>query len=269
MMKPFARSCLGRWRLPAAALFGLAVFACGGTDAADEQLTVFAAASCADWVQELPGREGLRLQFGPSSGLARQIADGAPADVFITAHRSWIDYLIERERVAGEPISFAQNSLVCIALESAEFVGDAPTDLARLASALLSDDRIAIADESVPAGDYARQALGHAAQLEALRTHFVGQDDARSTLRAVTQGQAKIGFVYASDAAGEGLRILFTMNPASHDAIQYWACAVRSNREPGEAEAFLTGLSLTETQVLLQRHGFQVENAPALAPQHQ
>lgn len=227
--------------------------------AGGDSLTVFAAASCADWVAdlgELPSTPNLKLQFGPSSGLARQIADGAPADVFITAHKRWIEYLIEADKVEGQPTSFASNSLVCIALKSTTFEGPAPSNLGSLADALKADDRIAIADESVPAGDYTRQALTSANLLPTLKPHFVGQDDARSTLRAVTQGQAKVGFVYASDANLESIQTLFALDPSTHETIHYWACAVRGQTQVAQALAFIGSLQSAPVQDLLQRSGF-------------
>ncbi|MCP5021660.1 MAG: molybdate ABC transporter substrate-binding protein [bacterium] len=224
-----------------------------------EALTVFAAASCADWVTDLvklPSTASLRLQFGPSSGLARQIADGAPADVFITAHKRWIEYLIEADRVDGQPISFAYNSLVCVALKSTTFEGPAPRNLGSLADALQTDDRIAIADESVPAGDYTRQALTSANLLPTLKPYFVGQDDARSTLRAIAQGQAKVGFVYASDAQLASLQSLFTLDPSTHETINYWACAIRGRTQNTQALVFIESLQSVRVQDLLQRSGF-------------
>ncbi|MBL4770799.1 MAG: molybdate ABC transporter substrate-binding protein [Planctomycetes bacterium] len=250
--------------LPALWLILLAVLplcACGNkaSEASPNRLTVFAAASCTDWIEDLPQSGPLRLQFGPSSGLARQIADGAPADIFITAHKRWIDHLEEAGKVEGQPISFANNSLVCIALKSTTFEGDSPSSLGNLVDALKVDDRIAIADESVPAGDYTRQALKVAGQFKALAPFFVGQDDARSTLRAVSQGQAKVGFVYASDVRGESHRVLFPLDESSHDAIQYWACVISGREANGQAEAFLKGLLSAPTRELLGRHGFKAE----------
>ncbi len=226
----------------------------------DGTLRIFAAASCADWVSDLeerPDSPDLKLQFGPSSGLARQIADGAPADILITAHMRWIDYLIDAGKVEGQPTSFASNSLVCIALKSTTFEGPTPGDLNSLAGALKTDDRIAIADESVPAGDYTRQALTSANLLPTLKPYFVGQDDARSTLRAVTQGQAKVGFVYASDANLESIQTLFAIDPSTHEAIYYWACAVRAKTQNPSATTFLESLHSTAVQDLLRESGFQ------------
>ncbi|MDF1838530.1 MAG: molybdate ABC transporter substrate-binding protein [Planctomycetota bacterium] len=255
----------------AALALGMALAACSSGESTPGKLTVFAAASCADWVEDLPGRNNMRLQLGPSSGLARQIADGAPADVFITADGRWIDFLGERGLVDGPRIAFARNSLVCVALQSTTFENSAPTSLAELSGALSVDDRISIADESVPAGDYARQALSHASQLEPLRPHFVGQDDARSTLRSVIQGQAKVGFVYASDALLDRVRILFPLDSNTHDAIQYWACSIRRDvpSMSGAAHGFLLDLHSAPVQDLLLRSGFQLEKPIGHLPQHQ
>ncbi|MFT5198780.1 MAG: molybdate transport system substrate-binding protein [Planctomycetota bacterium] len=255
-------------RVVITSLLSLCFIACsdeGHRNHADT-LTVFAAASCAEWVQNLPNGVDLKLQFGPSSGLARQIADGAPAQVFITAHKRWIEYLQGKGRVEGEPVAIARNTLVCVALDSMTFEKGAPTSLADLTRALKADDRIAIADESVPAGDYARQALIHAGQIEHLQPYFVGQDDARSTLRAVTQGQAKVGFVYASDAQLAHVRRLFTLDPATHDPIQYWACVIRKPSPSQTAAMFLAELRSSPVQDLLQRSGFQAENPTDPAP---
>jgi molybdate transport system substrate-binding protein len=122
------------------------------------------------------------------------------------------------------------------------------------------DDRIAIADASVPAGEYVRQALTAAGQIETLSELFVGQDDAGSTLRAVTLGQAKVGFVYASDARSAEFRILFRLDPKTHDPIRYWACAIQGEDPSPAASQFLTGLRTQAVQDVLRRHGFAPVN---------
>ena len=138
--------------------------------------------------------------FGASSTLARQIRDGAPADVFLSASPDWVDFLREGGALAGEPIVLARNRLVCVASHGSPLAAQGAVDPRALLDRIGAEGRVAIADEGVPAGEYARAALAHLGLLDAFTPHLVGQPDVRAVLHAVEIGELGAGFVYSTDA---------------------------------------------------------------------
>jgi molybdate transport system substrate-binding protein len=226
-----------------------------------EPVTVFAAASLSEVVNALGARfEGaaLRTSFGASSELARQIRDGAPADVFLSASPEWVEFLREAERVDGEPLVFARGELVAVAAPGSGLREKGARDAASLEGALAPADRVAIADAGVPAGEYARQALAHQGLAEAYRRRLVGQKDVRAVLHAVERGELAAGFVYASDARVAKVDVLFAFDPASHAPIEYLAVAVRGAPRPEAARRFLGFLRGEAARAVLAEAGFRL-----------
>jgi molybdate transport system substrate-binding protein len=220
------------------------------------ELRVFAAASMTELVNALAARfEGAAVKpsFGASSELARQIADGAPADVFVSAGPDWVDFLREKGLLAGDASGFAGNELVAIAPAGS---GLAATDAASLVQGLAPGDRVAIADAGVPAGEYARQALGSLGVLARYQPLLVGQKDARAVLNAVERGETKAGFVYATDARVAKVERLFAFPAGSHDPILYYAAVVKASPRQAEAERFVTFLRGPVARELLVGAGF-------------
>src|SRR5574338_32086 len=212
---------------------------------APEKLRVLAAASLTEVVEVLAKRfEGAQVvtSFGASSELARQIEDGAPADVFVSASPEWVDFLREAGALDGEAVVIARNELVCIAPKGSPLASRGAADPKGLLGLLEQGELVAIADEGVPAGEYARKALAHAGLLEAYRPHLVGQKDVRAVLHAVERGEVQAGFVYATDARVASVEHLFAFDPASHPPIEYHAAALRGARTPAEARHFVAWL---------------------------
>lgn len=237
------------------------VAACGerGEDDGRPELLVFAAASATDVVAELASGYAdarVRTSFGASSDLARQIADGAPADVFVSASRRWIDHLDGRGALVGEPRTLARNALVCVVPPGSPL--PSLDDASALAAALRPDDRVAIADAGVPAGEAARESLAATGDLEALRARLVGQVDVRAVLRAVAAGEAAAGFVYATDARAAAVELRFALDPATHAPVELVAAVVAGSRAPEAARAFLEHVAGTEGRAVLARHGFEL-----------
>lgn len=222
-------------------------------------LRVFAAASLTEVVGALAaGYEGARVEpsFGASSALARQIRDGAPADVFVSASPAWIGFLRDAGALASEPVVLARNRLVCVASRRSG-LGDRGIDGPRaLLEALGPGGRVAIADEGVPAGAYARAALAHRGLLDAYLPHLAGQRDVRAVLHAVEQGWLPAGFVYATDARVADVALLFAFDPSGHPPIEYRAAVVRDARHAEQARRFLDHLQDDEARALLARAGF-------------
>lgn len=238
----------------------LALLGAAPVRAAEEKLTVFAAASLTGVVQALAKRfEGapLRTSFGASSELARQIRDGAPADVFLSASPEWIDFLREAGRVDGEPVVFARGELVAIAPSGSGLRAKGAADAATLLEkGLAPGDRVAIADAGVPAGEYARQALGNLGLAEAYRPRLVGQKDVRAVLHAVAQGEVRAGFVYATDARVAPVDVLFAFDPGTHAPIEYLAAVVRDSQRAELSRRFVQFLGGGEARAALARAGF-------------
>jgi molybdate transport system substrate-binding protein len=181
-------------------------------EASQEQaqaITVYAASSLKELVAELSqawtARTGqaVRLQFEASSALARQIQEGAPADVFITAAPEWLDRLRLVER-----FDWLSNRLVCVVKG-----GTGAFDLR-------SAQSLAMANEQVPAGKYAAAALAHLGIRPPARTIY--GSNVRDVLSKVSQGGAQAGIVYATDAAIDpGVMVAFTFPEESHPKIVY------------------------------------------------
>lgn len=219
---------------------------------------VLAAASLTEVVGALAQRfEGTPVvpSFGASSELARQIKDGAPADVFVSASPEWIDFLREAQALDGDAVVMARNELVAIAPKASPLAG-AVRDPRALRERLAQGDLVAIADEGVPAGDYARKSLEKLGLLEAYRPHLAGQKDVRAVLHAVEQGEVQAGFVYATDAKVAAVERLFAFDPATHPPIEYHAAALRGAAHPAEARRFVAFLKSETARSVLSAAGF-------------
>jgi molybdate transport system substrate-binding protein len=235
------------------------IASCGGAESG--RVAVFAAASTTDVVTALAADFGepVSPSFGSSSSLARQIADGAPADVFISANRRWIDYLHERQRLDGDAIVFATNRLVCVTPPGASPLDSGAqhaSPLRALLGSLGPRDRVAIADEGVPAGEYARQSLRAAGLLEQFQPRLVGQADVRAVLRAVANREVAAGFVFATDA--RGVDVLFEMS--GHEPIEYFAAVVKDARNANAARRFVEYLRGEKAREVLTQAGFTLPN---------
>jgi len=241
------------------ALFALAFAAGAQAQATKPQLRVLAAASLTEVVAELGERfeeASLQTSFAASSELARQIGDGAPADVFLSASPEWTAFLREKGALSGEPIVFASNRLVCIAPRGSALVAKGPKDLAALAAALAAGDLVAIADAGVPAGEYARESIAAAGLSDRLRPLLVGRKDVRAVLQSVESAEMNAGFVYATDARVADVAVLFALDPKTHAPIAYEAAVVRASDQRALAEQFLTFLRSAAARAVLTEAGF-------------
>jgi molybdate transport system substrate-binding protein len=251
-------------------LLGLAATVLAGTPALAQPapLTVFAAASLQDglrvleplWRQGGGERPPLRFSFAASSALARQIEQGAPADLFASADEDWMDYLATRELIRPETrIAPLGNALVLVA------PADRPLEVALapgvdLAALLGPQGRLAIGDPAhVPAGRYARQALIALGAWEAVVPRLARAGDVRAALLLVQRGEAPLGIVYATDAAAvPGIRIAGRFPEDSHTPITYPFALTR--RAAPAAAALLALLTGPEAAPVWRRLGFQVRS---------
>jgi molybdate transport system substrate-binding protein len=208
-----------RFRLAVCVTLGL-VAGCGNS--ADAPLRVFAAASTREALEQVAAdfraRTGLEvaLNLGPSSELARQIEQGAPADLFLSADESWADFLADKGLAAERRDTLSNRLVVVVPADSALEIHE----LSDLGQARIR--RLALAGPAVPAGRYARQALTAAGVWERVRSRVLEAADVRATLTYVVRGEAEAGFVYATDVQGNpNVRIVVAVEPDLHRPIRY------------------------------------------------
>jgi molybdate transport system substrate-binding protein len=231
-----------------------------------QELTVFAAASLTDamkdvsaqWVQA--GHKTLRLSFGSSSTLARQIEQGAPANLFASADEKWMDYLADKKLIAADTRrDLLGNDLVLIV------PADKPLHVAigpglNLLSLLGASGRVATGDPGhVPVGIYAERALRRLGQWDAIAPRLARTDDVRSALLLVERGEAPAGIVYATDAAvSKAVMVAGTFPADSHDPVSYPFAVTRSG-DTAEARALMTFLAGPQARAIFVARGFKVE----------
>lgn len=226
-------------------------------------LTVFAAASLQNALEEISTaylrRDGARvvLSFAASSTLAKQIERGAPADVYLSADRAWMDYLVQRGRIVeGSRVIVVRNRLVLVApaARARRFEIKAGFPLAQA----LGGGRLALGDPShVPAGRYAKAALESLDLWASVAERLAPCDHVRVALALVARGEAPLGIVYASDVAAEpAVRVVGEFPPASHPPIVYPAGRVSAGRTQRTASAYLSFLRSAAAQAVFVKHGF-------------
>src|SRR6266478_5840408 len=221
MLKKLPRALLALW-LPF--IGGPGWSADGGEPA----IVVFAAASLTNVLQHLgdaytkASSLPVKFSFAASSALARQIENGAPADVFFSADKDWMDYLQTRKLIQAESRrNLLGNRLVLVA-PAASTVSLKIAPQFELAAAL-GRGRLATGDpDSVPAGRYARAALTTLGVWSKVADHIVRAENVRAALAFVERGEVPLGIVYRTDALiDKGVRIVDTFPADSHPPITY------------------------------------------------
>lgn len=231
------------------------------TQADEVPVTVFAAASLATaFAQIEPAFEAetgndLVVSLAGSSALARQIEQGAPADIFISANPGWMDHLEQQGLLEpGTRRDLLRNTLVLVAPASA-----APLALPDDLPDRLGQGKLAMAlVDAVPAGIYGKAALTHLGLWEALEPQVAQADNVRAALALVAVGAAPLGVVYASDALAEPRVTVVAMFPAdSHPPIVYPVADLANRDTPAEA-AFTDWLAGPTARAILTAQGFGV-----------
>ncbi|WP_121061527.1 molybdate ABC transporter substrate-binding protein [Chachezhania antarctica] len=256
-------------RLVLSAVVAIALLPMAGK--AQEPVTVFAAASmktALDEVAALWARDGnppVRIAYAGSSLLARQIDQGAPADLFISANPDWMDWLQDAGMIReSSRRTLLTNALVLIA--APQTIAPGTTDGTVTAgydiAAALGDGRLAVAlVEAVPAGLYAKASLQALEQWDVLQPRLAETDNVRAALRLVASGEAPLGIVYRSDAIAEpAVRVLGTFPADSHPPILYPA-ALLPDAQAGAAP-FLDFLSTPEAKAVFETQGFGTDPHP-------
>jgi molybdate transport system substrate-binding protein len=253
------RRYLHRIVAAAIAMF-LATFAAA---AQDKPLLIFAAASLKTALDEVnmayTAATGVKVtaSYAASSALIRQIEQGAPANVFISADLDWMDYGAARKVIDDATrINLLGNRLVLIASKDSTLdhvAIAAGFDLAGLAG----NSRIATGDiQAVPVGRYAKAALETLGSWDKAAAKFAMTDNVRAALVLVARGEATLGIVYATDAAIEpNVKIVGTFPADSHPAIVYPAAAT-TNAAPN-AGRYLVFLRSAVAKAIFEKNGFE------------
>ena len=224
---------------------------------AHAEVSVFAAASLKGALEEVAeafsAHTDVRISFGSSATMARQISLGAPADLFISANEAWMDDLDRRGLIATKSRSaLLGNNLVLVSA-----IDPAPvTDWSSL-SARLDGQRLALAQvDAAPAGIYAKQALTALGVWEDVAPQVVQADNVRGALAFAATGAVKFAIVYRTDAQAEQrVHVLGQLPAATHDPIRY-PVALIQGRENEQAKAFLDFLTSDAAASIFSAHGF-------------
>jgi molybdate transport system substrate-binding protein len=229
-------------------------------------IIVFAAASTKETVDKIAadfdkmGKGHVVASYASSGDLAKQIQNGAPAAIFLSADKKWMDFLASRNLIVPDSRrDLLGNDLVLVAPVDSK----TPTSTDNLAAAL-GGGKLAIGDpDSVPAGNYARAALKSLNQWQALTPDLVQAKDVRAALAFVERGEAAAGIVYATDAlVTKKVRIVGAFPASSHPPIVY-PVALVAGKDDADARAFYQFLFGPEARTVFLAAGFTVKGGGA------
>ncbi len=251
----------GLWRR-CGALIVLAAALTAAPAAEAAQVLVFAAASLKEALDDVAARYAkdaggkITISYDASSALAKQIENGAPADIFISADLDWMDHLAGKGLIMPDTRSdLLGNHLVLIApRDSTASVRIAPGfPLAKL----LGDGRLAMADTAaVPAGKYGKASLEALGVWAAVAGRVVQAANVRAALALVARGEAPLGIVYQTDAAAEpGVRVVGVFPDDTHPPIVYPVARLTASTSP-DAAAALAYLKSDAARAIFAAHGF-------------
>ena len=245
-------------------LIALALLPGGATHAAD--LTIFAAASLKEALDEnvkaFNAKTGhqVRVSYAGSNTLAKQIENGAPAGLFISADEQWMDYVAQKNLlVPGTRRNLVTNRLVLIAPAT---LGNASTLQLKIApkfalAQALQGGRLALANpDVVPAGKYARAALTTLEVWTDVEKSLTRSENVRASLVLVARGEAPLGIVYATDAKAEPkVRVVDTFAANLHPPVVYPAAVVTGKLNPA-TQSLLDYLGGAEARAVWLKYGF-------------
>lgn len=244
--------------------FSAAMFA-GSPSAAQEKITVFAAASLKNALDavnaacEADVGEQATISYAASSALAKQIEEGAPADVFMSADLDWMKYLSERNLTRPDTeVKLLGNSIVLVAPADSganEVKIEKGFDLA----ALLGGGKLAMGDvKAVPAGKYGKASLETLGVWGTVEGNVAQAENVRAALKLVATGEAALGIVYRTDANAEkGIKVVGVFPEDSHPPIIYPVAQTAGSKDD-QTPAFLKCLQSDKAKVLFEEQGFIV-----------
>ncbi len=232
---------------------------------AQGNVVVFAAASLKNALDEIAttwskdtGKPMPKISYAASSALAKQMEQGAPADLFISADLDWMDYVQGKNLIKTDSrFNLLGNKIVLIApkdskLTTVEIKG---ADLAKA----LAGGRLSMANvDSVPVGKYGKAALEKLGAWSEVKDHLAQAENVRAALLLVARGETPLGIVYATDAAAEpNVKIVGTFPADSHPPIIYPAALAKDSTN-ADAKAFLDFLRSAKARTAFEKQGFTV-----------
>ncbi|MFO1033329.1 MAG: molybdate ABC transporter substrate-binding protein [Hyphomicrobiales bacterium] len=235
-----------------------------GSAHADGGLTVFAAASlktaldavATSWKADT--QKDAAISYAATSALAKQVQEGAPADVFISADMDWMNKLSEAKLIAdGSVVKLLGNDIVLVA--PADSKSEVKIEKGLDLAAALGDGKLAMADvKAVPAGKYGKAALEWLGTWAAVESKVAQAENVRAALKLVATGEASMGVVYTTDAKAEpAVKVLGLFPKESHPEIIYPVGIVAASQNP-DAAAFVAYLQGAKAQAIFKDQGFTV-----------
>jgi molybdate transport system substrate-binding protein len=238
----------------------------GGNGEVQTDVVVFAAASTTNAVTEIGKRYGDRNpgritpSFASSSTLAKQIQSGAPADVYLSANKKWMDFLESGDLIDKDSrVDLLGNRIVLVAPAGRTVKPINVEPGFPLAALLGRDGRLSMGDpEHVPAGIYGKQALENLGAWDPVKDRLAPMKDVRAALVLVERGETPLGLVYATDAAiSKKVRVVGTFPADSHPPIVYPVAAVAGGNSAA-AKRFIDFLRSPESRAIFEKYGFVV-----------
>ena len=224
-----------------------------------EEILVSAAASLTDVLKEISSgyqsksKHTVKFNFGPSTGLARQIEEGAPADMFFSADLAQMDDLDKNGRLEpGTRKNLLSNQLVIVVPSDSKLAIASPKDL------LKSEvKKIALAEPPVPVGVYSSKYLEAEGLWDKIKPKVVPVQDVRATLASVESGNVEAGFVYKTDAAvSKKVKIVYEVPIDKGPKITYPVAIVKESKRKDTARDFLNYVQTPASKELFKKYGF-------------
>ncbi len=248
-------------------LAALLPLSCSKTPPPAAPVRFFAAASTREALEEITKRfrtqTGIpvELNFAASSTLARQIEQGASADLFLSADEAWADYIAARDLVERRR-DLLTNRLVVVAPARSNLKLQEIKDLAGPAI-----QRLALAGSAVPAGRYARETLEHDGIWPQMKDRVIEGADVRGTLAFVDRGEADAGMVYASDITSDPrVRLVLEVKPELHSPILYPLVLVKQAVIPPGAKQLYDYLGSDDCATSFRKMGFGIASTKGSNP---
>jgi molybdate transport system substrate-binding protein len=232
---------------------------------AQDSLVIFAAASMKNALDEVAtgwskdsGKPMPKISYAASSALAKQLEQGAPADLFISADTDWMDYVEKKDLIKKDTrVDLLGNKIVLIAPKDSKATVDVKQgfDLAKA----LAGGKLAMANvDSVPAGKYGKAALEKLGAWDGVKGSVAQAENVRAALLLVARGEAPLGIVYSTDAAAEpNVKIVGTFPADSHPPIIYPVAVTKSAKSP-DAQPFLDLMKSAKARPAFEKQGFAV-----------
>jgi molybdate transport system substrate-binding protein len=249
-----------RKALSVAAVF--VVLAWTQVNARADEILVSAAASLTDVLKEISAgyqakaKHTVKFNFGPSNGLARQIEEGAPADIFFSADLAQMDNLDKNGRLEpGTRKNLLSNQLVIIVPADSKLAISSPKDLLKV-----DVKKIALAEpSSVPVGLYSSKYLSDEGLWDQVKSRIVPVQDVRATLASVESGNVEAGFVYKTDAAiSKKVKIVYEVPVDKGPKITYPVAIVKESRRKDAARDFMNYVQSPAAKDAFKKYGFVV-----------